>query len=409
MKHFEQQSYYELLEIQVTATEEQILDAYARAMETYAPDSIAVYTLADPSQLEILRQRLTLAMETLSELDKRLEYDQSIGVKRSAEELALLRAESLKRAAEAGAEPMPVAVTPAPTPEVEAKPAELEAKPAAEEEPEEETLEAVEVVTEEEPVAEQTPAPAEPVAAAPAEPVAAAPAEPVVAAPVPPAAAAAPAAPVRTPMPGVSRSASHSRSIPLVSRPGTAVPPPLPARSALRAPVHAAAEAAARQRLAAEAAAAAAAAVAPPPSESEKGRAPSRPIAGQQLGEAPVLSQAAAIATAESALAQVSGKARDSRTRLKTVVDVPSDAEFNGELLRRIREGRSLSLQMLADRTRISSRHVESIEADRYDTLPAAVYLRGMLMSIARELGLDPLRVSRSYMTLVSEGEKKRR
>ena len=406
MKHFEQQSYYELLEIQATATEEQILDAYARAMETYAPDSIAVYTLADPSQLEILRQRLTLAMETLSELDKRLEYDQSIGVKRSAEELALLRAESLKRAAEAGAEPMPVAVTPAPTPEVEAKPAELEAKPAAEEEPEEETLEAVEVVTEEEPVAEQTPAEPEPVAAAPAEPVAAAPAEPVVAAPVPPAAAAAPAAPVRTPMPGMSRSASHSRSIPLVSRPGTAVPPPLPARSALRAPVHAAAEAAARQRLAAEAAAAAAA---PPPSESEKGRAPSRPIAGQQLGEAPVLSQAAAIATAESALAQVSGKARDSRTRLKTVVDVPSDAEFNGELLRRIREGRNLSLQMLADRTRISSRHVESIEADRYDTLPAAVYLRGMLMSIARELGLDPLRVSRSYMTLVSEGEKKRR
>ena len=406
MKHFEQQSYYELLEIQATATEEQILDAYARAMETYAPDSIAVYTLADPSQLEILRQRLTLAMETLSELDKRLEYDQSIGVKRSAEELALLRAESLKRAAEAGAEPMPVAVTPAPTPEVEAKPAELEAKPAAEEEPEEETLEAVEVVTEEEPVAEQTPAEPEPVAAAPAEPVVAAPAEPVVAAPVPPAAAAAPAAPVRTPMPGMSRSASHSRSIPLVSRPGTAVPPPLPARSALRAPVHAAAEAAARQRLAAEAAAAAAA---PPPSESEKGRAPSRPIAGQQLGEAPVLSQAAAIATAESALAQVAGKARDSRTRLKTVVDVPSDAEFNGELLRRIREGRNLSLQMLADRTRISSRHVESIEADRYDTLPAAVYLRGMLMSIARELGLDPLRVSRSYMTLVSEGEKKRR
>jgi len=413
MKHFEQQSYYELLEVQVTATEEQILDAYARAMETYAPDSIAVYTLADPGQLEILRQRLTLAMETLSELDKRLEYDQSIGVKRSAEELALLRAESLKRAAEAGAEPTPVAVTPAPTPEVEAKPAQVEAKPAAEEEPEEEMLEAVEVVTEEEPVVEPTPAEPEPVAATPAEPVAATPAEPVVAAPVPPAAPVEPpapvppAAPARAPMPGMSRPASHSRSIPLVSRPGTAVPPPLPARSALRAPVHAAAEAAARQRLAAEAAAAAAAA--PPPSESEKGRAPSRPIAGQQLGEAPVLSQAAAIATAESALAQVAGKARDSRTRLKTVVDVPSDAEFNGELLRRIREGRNLSLQMLADRTRISSRHVESIEADRYDTLPAAVYLRGMLMSIARELGLDPLRVSRSYMELVAEGGNNRR
>ncbi len=382
MKPFEQQSYYELLEIQVTATEEQILDAYARAMETYAPDSIAVYTLADPGQLEILRQRLTLAMETLSELDKRLEYDRSIGVKRSQEELALLRTESLKRAADADPEPKPV---------VEAA----------------EVLTEVEPEVEQPPAAEPSPVVATPVQVAPVEPVA--PAPPVEAAAPAPVPAVretpvAPAAPARGPLPGMQRPASHSRSIPLVSRPGSAVPPPLPARSALRAPVHAAAEAAARQRLAAEAAAGAS-----PSSESEKGKPPSRPSTGPQLGEAPVLAQAAAIATAESALAQVSVKAHDSRTRLKTIVDVPSDAEFNGELLRRVRESRNLSLQMLADRTRISSRHVESIEADRYDTLPAAVYLRGMLMSIARELGLDPLRVSRSYMTLVSEGEKKRR
>ncbi|MET0405246.1 MAG: helix-turn-helix transcriptional regulator, partial [Cystobacter sp.] len=130
---------------------------------------------------------------------------------------------------------------------------------------------------------------------------------------------------------------------------------------------------------------------------------------GPQLGEASVLSQAAAIATAESALAQVAVKARDSRTRLKTVVDISSEAEFNGELLRQVREGLKLSAHSLADRTRISVRHVENIEADRYDSLPASVYLRGMLMSIARELGLDPLRVSRSYMNLAASEEKRRR
>jgi hypothetical protein len=134
-----------------------------------------------------------------------------------------------------------------------------------------------------------------------------------------------------------------------------------------------------------------------------------RPVSAQSLGEAPILAQASAIATAESALAQASMKARDSRARLKTVVDVPSDAEFNGELLRRVREGRGMTLQTLAERTRISSRHVDNIEADRYESLPASVYLRGMLMSIARELGLDPLRVSRSYMGLVADSEKKRR
>ena len=33
--------------------------------------------------------------------------------------------------------------------------------------------------------------------------------------------------------------------------------------------------------------------------------------------------------------------------------------------------------------------------------LPANVYLRGILMSVARELGLDGLRVARSYLQFV--------
>ena len=112
---------------------------------------------------------------------------------------------------------------------------------------------------------------------------------------------------------------------------------------------------------------------------------------------------------AEPPLNPASMKGRDSRTRLKTIVDIAADTEFNGELLRQVREGLSLSPHSLADRTRISVRHVENIEADRYDSLPVSVYLRGMLMSIARELGLDPVQVSRSYMTLASSEDKKKR
>ncbi|RKG87509.1 helix-turn-helix domain-containing protein [Corallococcus terminator] len=131
-----------------------------------------------------------------------------------------------------------------------------------------------------------------------------------------------------------------------------------------------------------------------------------RPVPGsktpvtRKLGEAQVLSQDSAIATAESALAQVAARVRDARPR---GVDIPADAEFNGELLRRVREARSLSIQQLADRTRISVRHLENVEADRYTALPPPVYLRGILMNLARELGLDPLRVSKSYLGLFSE------
>ncbi|HEX5745731.1 MAG TPA: helix-turn-helix domain-containing protein [Archangium sp.] len=404
MKHFEQQSYYELLEVPVTASEDQILDAYARAMETYSPDSIAVYTLAEPEQLEALRERLTQAMEVLCALEQRIEYDRKIGVTRSAEELARLRTESLKRAAESTAGSAPAEPVAEVEPEVQAAPA------AAEEElPEAEVVSGEVVVTEEVepeaagPVAEAQPGAQElasepPAAVIPPEPVpvaasatAEAPASNVEA-PSEPAAEPAPPAPAEPTPAAVPR-------VPLAAKPGSRSLTPAPV-SGLKPAIHARPLAPMTRH----------GAPMPPPLPPRNGaRAPAARPNGQQLGEAPVLAEASAIANAESALALASAKARDSRTRLKTVVDIPSDAEFNGELLRQVREGRNLSLQMLADRTRISSRHVENIEADRYDILPASVYLRGMLMSIARELDLDPLRVSKSYMGLVASGEKKNR
>ena len=117
-----------------------------------------------------------------------------------------------------------------------------------------------------------------------------------------------------------------------------------------------------------------------------------------------MLAQEAAIADAESALAlvqaQVAQRTREPRPR---GIDIPPDAVFNGELLRHVRKARGMSVQVLAERTRISPRHIENLEADRYDALPATVYLRGIVMNIARELGLDPLRVSKGYLALVEK------
>ncbi|WP_141592484.1 helix-turn-helix domain-containing protein [Myxococcus sp. AB056] len=133
----------------------------------------------------------------------------------------------------------------------------------------------------------------------------------------------------------------------------------------------------------------------------EPGRAGARP--GRPLGDAPQIAQDSAIATAEAALAQASQAASRAREPRPRVPDIPSDAEFNGELLRQVREARGVTLQQVADRTRITRMHLENVEADRYNLLPPSVYLRGILMSLARELGLDPLRVSKSYLALSSE------
>jgi len=80
----------------------------------------------------------------------------------------------------------------------------------------------------------------------------------------------------------------------------------------------------------------------------------------------------------------------------------PEGAPWTGEVLRRARESRGLTLPQLSERTKITRHHLENVEADRHDRLPAPVYLRGMLMSIAKELRLDGQKVARSYLDAVA-------
>jgi MinD-like ATPase involved in chromosome partitioning or flagellar assembly len=75
-----------------------------------------------------------------------------------------------------------------------------------------------------------------------------------------------------------------------------------------------------------------------------------------------------------------------------------STAEITGELLRRVREQRGLELSDIAQRTRISERHLRSIEEERFDELPAAVYVRGFVGQVARILKMDAGRAVESYL-----------
>jgi hypothetical protein len=77
-------------------------------------------------------------------------------------------------------------------------------------------------------------------------------------------------------------------------------------------------------------------------------------------------------------------------------------AIWTGEALRKVRESRGLSVRELCDRTKITRYHLENIEAERFSLLPAAVYLRGILMVVARELRLDGQKVARSYLERMS-------
>ncbi|RKH41925.1 helix-turn-helix domain-containing protein [Corallococcus sicarius] len=548
MKPFAQQTYYELLEVPPTASDEDIRAAHQRLMELYSPDSVAVYALGDPEQVDALRERMTEAMEMLTDAQLRLEYDRSIGLPmerlakagstpaaqdkadsaaRVAEALATAAAALAKAAGAVDAERVEAesrlkaaaSVNEEEAPQASATPGKSEERMRAEEPkrqepsgkdasdaasepvmvggmavvdafrasfnqslsfvyvptgplrgqgranvasavsaPVEEHRPAVEAVSPPNagpgasasseatavpataPVATETvtiaasperaPEPAEEAATLTEDPAASPAASTTTVREEPPTAASAVAAPDAVTPPGEPGTATPPETVvastsPAPSEPvsapggdtasaspvsgataqGESDPNPTRAPTPAEAPPDASSTALARTTPATGASKTAVRPLTSRPIDS-RSAANSRPGSGARgpigpkLGDAQVLAQDSAIATAESALAQVAARVREARPR---GVDIPADAEFNGELLRRVREARSLSIQQLADRTRISVRHLENVEADRYTALPPPVYLRGILMNLARELGLDPLRVSKSYLGLFSE------
>lgn len=61
-----------------------------------------------------------------------------------------------------------------------------------------------------------------------------------------------------------------------------------------------------------------------------------------------------------------------------------------GDTLRSTREHRGLSIEQVAQDTRISARFLEALEAEHFEELPAPVYVRGFLRSYANYLKIDP-------------------
>ena len=71
---------------------------------------------------------------------------------------------------------------------------------------------------------------------------------------------------------------------------------------------------------------------------------------------------------------------------------------WDGARLRRARLQQGVELEQIADVTKVNPTYLQFIEEDRFEGLPAAVYVRGFVMGYAGCLGMDPQRVAGSYM-----------
>ena len=76
-----------------------------------------------------------------------------------------------------------------------------------------------------------------------------------------------------------------------------------------------------------------------------------------------------------------------------------SGVTYDGAQLKKAREAKGLTHEEISSRTKISRKVLSALEDERYEDLPnARVYVRGFVRCIARELGLDPEQVSRTYV-----------
>ena len=75
MKPFARLDHYEVLEIPREASREEVERAYRLAVETYAEDSLAGYSLVSHADAAALRERMRDAYRTLADAEARAAYD----------------------------------------------------------------------------------------------------------------------------------------------------------------------------------------------------------------------------------------------------------------------------------------------------------------------------------------------
>ena len=76
---------------------------------------------------------------------------------------------------------------------------------------------------------------------------------------------------------------------------------------------------------------------------------------------------------------------------------------WDGARLRRARLQQGVELEQIADVTKVNPTYLQFIEEERFEGLPAAVYVRGFVVGYAGCLGIDPQSVAGSYMELFEQ------
>jgi len=78
--------------------------------------------------------------------------------------------------------------------------------------------------------------------------------------------------------------------------------------------------------------------------------------------------------------------------------EIADCTDFTGSFLKKIREYKNVTIERMAEMTRISKTHINAIENEDLPKLPADVYVRGYVYQYAKVLKLNPDMVAASFL-----------
>jgi curved DNA-binding protein CbpA len=88
---------------------------------------------------------------------------------------------------------------------------------------------------------------------------------------------------------------------------------------------------------------------------------------------------------------------------LNDVETIASQYGMDGRFLRAVRELRKVTLDELAEETRISLRYLHALESNDFTSLPAATFVRGYVKELSRALKVEDVGIVEGYLTLYNQ------
>lgn len=123
--------------------------------------------------------------------------------------------------------------------------------------------------------------------------------------------------------------------------------------------------------------------------------------------EDPKINKAAFKAYVSVSKQEASKKAPEYKPDEKMETRIRSEEDFNGHFFTEVRKYKNMNLGYLSSVTKVAVYHLEALEREDPNALPARVYVRGFVKSYARSLGLDVEKAVTAYMKRYDQALKK--